>query len=85
MDLEFPYDFEAIRRSLSQKYPLSNQQILFCYYYSKTTNGMASIRNAGYNHSTPGSQSSAAYRLLNNTRIVEAIEKFRNGEFNRAA
>lgn len=71
---------DEIRNKLAFEYPLTDQQIWFSYHYAKTGNGMASIRMAGYNHSTPGSQSSAAYRLLNIPRIKKVIGMFKNGE-----
>lgn len=70
-------DVDEINRILKPKYPLTSLQFLFVTHYAKLSNGMRAIREAGYKHSTPGSQSSAACRLLKLGRIQEAIELVR--------
>lgn len=66
---------EEINRLVPASYPFTQLQLNFIIEYAKDPdkNGMRAVRNAGYSHSTPGSQSSAAYRLLQQSRIREAI------------
>lgn len=52
---------------------LTDRQIAFAYHYSHHKNGMKAVRDACYNHSTSGSQSSAAHRLLANSRVKQLI------------
>lgn len=59
---------------------LSDMQIKFCYYYSLSANGMKSVRQAGFSHSTPGSQSSAAHKLLHKDKIRELVQWFKSAE-----
>ena len=55
-------------------YPITEQQFNFAKQFVAHGNGMRAVREAGYQHSTPGSQSSAAYRLLRLEKIQKAIE-----------
>lgn len=64
---------EDLNREVGTRYPLRPRQYQFVLAYAKHNNGMKAIREAGYNHSTPGSQSSAAHRLLKQERIQRAI------------
>lgn len=70
-------NFEKIRNRFNGDYKPTDRQILFAYYYAQEGNGMLSIRLAGFNHSTAGSQSSAAYRLLKKHKIIRLVEYFK--------
>ena len=80
--IDIPYELEEIRSKVSDGVdgPTDNQ-IRFAYHYYQTKNGMKSVRDSGYTHSTPGSQSSAAYRLLSTEKIQILLKGFRDGEF----
>lgn len=81
---EIPYDVNQIIKSQARDGTiLTKKQVVFSFHYSRTGNGMKSIRDAGYTHSTPGSQSSASYRLLSSPKIIDLIRKFRDGEFDQ--
>lgn len=64
---------EEYNQRFRPDYPLTPLQFAFCAAYAVHSNGMKAIREAGYKHSTPGSQSSAAHRLLQLDRIVDCI------------
>lgn len=66
-------DLRELNDKIGGMYPITDLQFRFCIEYVKHGNGMRAIRDAGYNHSTPGSQSSAAYRLLKLDKIQKAI------------
>lgn len=54
---------------------LTALQYEFCKKYrANGGNGMSAIRDAGFNHSTPGSQSSAAHRLLKKIKVKRALK-----------
>lgn len=59
---------------------LTDLQYKFAESYAKSGNGMKSVREAGFNYSTPGSQSSAAHRLLQKRKITDAIERIREAQ-----
>lgn len=65
---------DEVNVRISAIYPLTEKQFLFAKYYATHRNGMKAIRQAEYSHSTPGSQSSAAYRLLKLEKVRKAIE-----------
>ena len=65
---------DLLNEQIGGKYPITDRQFLFVMEYTQHQIGMLAVRNAGYNHSTPGSQSSAANKLLRNSRIRQAIE-----------
>lgn len=56
------------------------KQMYFCYFYADEANGMKAIRDAGFNHTTAGSQSSASYRLLQKKAIQRLINHFKGIE-----
>jgi len=65
---------DELNKAVSPLYPITERQFLFAVAYASHGNGMKAIREAEYKHSTPGSQSSAAYRLLRLDKIQKAVE-----------
>lgn len=60
---------------------LTERQFKFCLSYrANGGNGMKAIRDSGFSHSTPGSQSSAAHRLLHKDKIKRALKLLGNGK-----
>lgn len=70
---------DELNQRLQTKYPITENQFKFLVAYASHGNGMKAVREAGYNHQTRGSQSSAAYKLLSTPRIKEALEIVKNG------
>lgn len=68
---------DDLNTRIEGQYPLTPLQFEFCKAYAAHNNGMKAVREAGYTHSTPGAQSSAAYRLLRQEKIRKAIEILR--------
>jgi len=65
---------DELNAAIRDPYPITDKQFKFVESFVVHKNGMKAIREAGYQHSTPGSQSSAAYRLLRLKKIQRAIE-----------
>lgn len=61
-----------------ERYPLTQLQTRFAEAYASHRNGMKAVREAGYSHSTAGSQASAANRLLHLPKVQRAIEYFKS-------
>lgn len=70
---------EHLNTLVDDRYPITERQFAFIQAYAEHGNGMRAVRDAGYNHSTAGSQSSAAYRLLKLERIQKAIGLVKQG------
>ncbi len=68
---------DDLNTRIEGQYPLTSLQFAFCSAYASHGNGMRAVREAGYTHSTPGAQSSAAYRLLRQDKIKKAVEIIR--------
>ena len=64
---------DELNQKIGDKYPLTSSQYQFVTSYLVHENGMRAVREAGFKHTTPGSQSSAAYRLLKQDKIQKAI------------
>lgn len=64
---------DEINAKLGGKYPISAKQFEFCKSFAVHGVGMRAVREAGFSHSTPGAQSSAAYRLLRLQKIQECV------------
>jgi len=69
---EFP-TLDDMNDRLGVRYPLQEKQYEFCKAYVSHKTGMRAVREAGYTHSTPGAQSSAAYRLLRLQKVRDCI------------
>ena len=70
---------DELNSAIRDPYPMTEKQFKFVESFVIHKNGMRAIREAGYSHSTPGSQSSAAYRLLRLKKIQKAIEMLNSG------
>lgn len=64
---------DEINDALGVRYPISEKQLAFCRAFLQHGIGMRAVREAGFNHSTPGAQSSAAYRLLKQKKIQDCL------------
>lgn len=71
-------DANRMLKEAGERYPVTDQQNSFACHYASIPNGMKAVRDAGYNHSTAGSQSSAAYRMLKMPRIQKLIEHYKS-------
>jgi len=72
---------EELNSEIGGDYPVTEKQFSFMLSYDEHGVGMKAVREAGFSHSTPGSQSSAAYRLLRLEKIkkgLKIVRKHRN-------
>lgn len=70
---------QELNEKIGGRYPITERQFRFVLAYAEHGNGMKAIRDAGYNHATPGAQSSASYRLRRLDRIQRALALVKNG------
>lgn len=64
---------DELNAKVGSKYPITDSQYKFLTKYLEHGNGMRAVREAGFQHTTAGSQSSAAYRLLKQEKIKKAL------------